>query len=74
MTTMPIEQSDGTLADLIEKLPPGEDVVLTRGGEPVATIRATPAPPRAPRRLGTLRGTVLSVSPDFDTVPEGFED
>ena len=72
MLTMPLEQTDQTLAEIVEKLPPGEEVVLTRGGEPVATIRAAAA--RGSRRLGTLKGSVVSVAPDFDDVPPGFED
>ena len=73
MPTMPLEQAPRALAEIIEKLPPGEDVVLTRGGVPVATIRA--APPATPgRRFGTLRGSIVSIAPDFDEVPSGFED
>ncbi len=74
MLTMPLEQADRALAEIVEKLPPGEEVVLTRGGEPVATIRAAPPAARGPRRFGTLRGSVLSIAPDFDDVPPGFED
>lgn len=72
MLTIPLEQTDQALAKIIEKLPPGEEIVLTRGGEPVATIRAATA--RGPRRFGTLKGSVLSIAPDFDDVPQGFED
>jgi antitoxin (DNA-binding transcriptional repressor) of toxin-antitoxin stability system len=61
------------LAELIGRLPPGEDVVLTRGGNPVATIRAISIASSTPRRLGTLKGSILSVSSDFDAVPDGFE-
>ncbi len=74
MPTMPLETADRSLAEIVENLPPGEDVVLTRGGRPVATIRATPAARSLPRRFGTLKGSVLSVAPDFDDVPDGFED
>jgi len=42
---------------------------------PVATIRATAFPtPRKQRQLGTLRGSVLYMAPDFDAIPEGFEE
>lgn len=74
MPTLPLEQAAGPLVDLVDRLPPGEEVVLTRGGKPVATIRAAPPAAATPRRLGTLRGSVLSMAPDFDVVPDGFED
>lgn len=75
MQTIPLEQAEGRLAEIIEKLPPGEEVVLTRDDKPVATIRATPTPPEpTPRKFGTLKGTILYIAPDFDAIPEGFED
>jgi antitoxin (DNA-binding transcriptional repressor) of toxin-antitoxin stability system len=73
MEMMPIEQAESHLREIIEKLSPGEEIVLTRDDKPVATIRAAP-PPRKPRRFGTLKGTVLYMAPDFDAIPEGFED
>ena len=74
MQTMPIEQAEGHLAEIIEKLPPGEEVVLTRDDKPVATIRTTPAPDPTPRKFGTMKGTILYIAPDFDDIPEGFEE
>jgi antitoxin (DNA-binding transcriptional repressor) of toxin-antitoxin stability system len=74
MPTMSLEQAPDALAEIIDRLPPGEEVVLTRGGQPVATIRAAPRPADGPRRFGTLRGSVLAITPDFDAVPDGFED
>jgi antitoxin (DNA-binding transcriptional repressor) of toxin-antitoxin stability system len=73
MQTLPIEQAEGHLREIIEKLSPGEEVVLTRDAKPVATLRAT-LPPREPPRFGMLKGSVLYIAPDFDAIPEGFED
>jgi antitoxin (DNA-binding transcriptional repressor) of toxin-antitoxin stability system len=74
MQTMPLDQADGHLVEIIAKLGPGEEIVLTHDDKPVATIRATPATPREPPRFGTLRGSILYIAPDFDAIPEGFED
>jgi antitoxin (DNA-binding transcriptional repressor) of toxin-antitoxin stability system len=49
-------------------------VVLTRDDKPVATLRTTPPSEPTPRKLGTLKGTILHIAPDFDAIPEGFED
>jgi antitoxin (DNA-binding transcriptional repressor) of toxin-antitoxin stability system len=75
MQTLTLEQAQSHLAEIIEKLAPDEEIVLTRDGKPVATIRAAqPRPARKPRQLGTLKGTVLHMAPDFDAIPEGFEE
>ena len=77
MQTMPLEQAEGHLAEIIEKLSPGEEIVLTRDDKPVATIKAAPSsesPARKPHQLGTLKGSVLYIAPDFDDIPEGFEE
>jgi antitoxin (DNA-binding transcriptional repressor) of toxin-antitoxin stability system len=77
MTTVTIEEAQSHLAEIINELAPGDEVVLTRENKPVATIRAAPATalsPREPPKLGTLKGTILNIAPDFDDIPEGFED
>ena len=74
MQTIPLEQAEDHLAEIVASLQPGEEVVLTDNGQPVAILRATPPTPRDPPRLGTLRGTILSIAPDFDDIPEGFEE
>jgi antitoxin (DNA-binding transcriptional repressor) of toxin-antitoxin stability system len=73
MQTIPLEQAEGHLAEIVAKLSPGEEVVLTRNDKPVATLRATPPTPREGPRFGTLKGSILYIAPDFDAIPEGFE-
>ena len=74
MQTITLEAAQSHLAEIIDKLTPGEEVVLTRDDKPVATIRATPPTPREPPRFGTLKGSILYIAPDIDAIPEGFED
>ncbi|MHB1421985.1 MAG: type II toxin-antitoxin system Phd/YefM family antitoxin [Gemmataceae bacterium] len=70
-----VQDAQGHLAEIIEKLPPGEEIVITRDDKPVATLRsAVPLPSRKPRQLGTLKGSVLYMADDFDAIPEGFEE
>jgi len=73
MANLTVDEAQAHLAEIIDRLTPGEEVVLTRGDKPVATIRATPPPPREAPRLGTLRGTVLSMA-HFDDPLEEFEE
>ncbi len=73
MQTMPLDQAEGRLVEIVERLAPGEEIVLTRDDKPVATIRATSAASREPPRFGTLKGSILSLAPDFDAIPKGFE-
>jgi antitoxin (DNA-binding transcriptional repressor) of toxin-antitoxin stability system len=72
MQTITLEEAQSHLAEIIAKLSPGEEVVLTRDDKPVATIKATPLALREPPRLGTLKGTILHIAPDFDAIPEEY--
>ncbi len=60
MQPIPIEQAEGRLAEIIEKLSPGEEVVLTRNDQPVARLIRTPNPgqPQPGRGKGML--TIIS--------------
>jgi len=72
MQTVSIQEAQTNLSELIEKLSPGEELIITRDETPVAVLRGTT--PLKPRQLGTLKGTVLYMAPDFDAIPEGFEE
>ena len=73
MQAMPLELAEGHLAEIIERLSPGEEIVLTRDDKPIATIRSTAQVLKQPR-FGTMKGTILHIARDFDAIPEGFED
>ena len=73
MTTVALKEAQSALADLIHRLAPGEEVVITENDQPVARLVPTPPIPRVARRqLGTMKGTVLSMAPDFDAPLEDF--
>lgn len=60
MQTIPVEQAEGHLAEIIEKLPPGEEVVLTRDNKPAARLIRTPNLRRPQPGLGKGMLTIVS--------------
>ncbi len=72
MTTITIAEAQANLADLIHALVPGEELTITENEQPVAKI-VTAQVPKTPQ-LGTLKGTVLYMAPDFDAPLEDFKD
>lgn len=73
MVIISIQEVQAQLIDLIHRLAPGEEVVITENAIPVARLLPVEtAPPRKPRQLGTLKGTVLYMAPDFDAPLEDF--
>ncbi len=74
MPTVSLEDAQARLAELIEHLRPGEEIVITRDQKPVARLIAEPGSGRPRRSLGTLKGTVRSVAPDFDAPLEDFKE
>jgi prevent-host-death family protein len=73
MSTVTIEEAQANLLDLIHKLQPDEEVVITENNQPVARLIAT-TPSQPVRQLGTLKGTVLHMTPDFDAPLEDFKE
>jgi len=75
MATVTIQEAQATLTDLIHRLSPGDEVVITENDQPVARLVPTvpSAPPRKVPQFGTLQGTVLSME-HFDDPLEEFEE
>ncbi len=75
MPTITIQEAQTRLAEIIHRLGPGEEVVITENDQPIARIVPTKAESRpTPRRLGTLKGTVLYMAPDFDAPLDDFKE
>ncbi|MBN1227772.1 MAG: type II toxin-antitoxin system Phd/YefM family antitoxin [Deltaproteobacteria bacterium] len=63
-----ISEAKAQLSSLIEKVIAGEDVVIEKGGEPVAKLVRYDR--KNERRLpGALRGKI-KIADDFDNLPE----
>lgn len=59
------------LSKLLERVEAGEEIVITRSGQPVATL--VPVQRKRKPNFGFARGT-FTVPENFDEIPEGFED
>lgn len=57
-------EAQAKLTDLIHRLAPGDEVLITDNDQPVARLVSTAAtPPKRPRQLETLKETVLFHGP-----------
>ena len=74
MTAISIREAQATLPELVHRLAPGQEVLLTEDDRPVAKLVATATEfPKAPQ-LGTQRGSVLYMAPDFDAPLDDFKE
>ncbi|MBI2149024.1 MAG: type II toxin-antitoxin system prevent-host-death family antitoxin [Acidobacteria bacterium] len=73
MPTMNIEEAQAHLAQIIESLNPGEPLIITKDGEPVATLTRPPAT-RWPCKAGSAKEIPHWMAPDFDAPIEDFRD
>ena len=73
MTSLPLQQVQAQLPELIRQLAPDGEVVITENDQPVARI-VPPLPVHPPRKLGSLRGTVSFLAMDFNAPLEQFKE
>lgn len=73
-TMMSVEEAQAKLKELIDKLAPGEEVILTENQQPVAKLigERLARPPRPAPGLG--KGSILYMAPDFDEPMEEFRE
>lgn len=69
---MTIEQASEQLAELVRKLAPGDEIVLTENDKPVARIVPNAAP--AKREAGAWKGKLEIVDDSDDWILEHFRD
>jgi antitoxin (DNA-binding transcriptional repressor) of toxin-antitoxin stability system len=77
MESVSIQEAQARLADLIHRLTPGDELVIIENEQPVARLLASTSSETSsdtPRRLGSLRGTVRYMAPDFDAPLEDFQE
>lgn len=74
MSSVTLEEAQSRLPELIANLTPGEELIITRDSEPVAKLTGQPTTSRPPRKLGTLKGTITYMAPDFDEPLDDFKE
>lgn len=72
MSMVTIAEAQANLPQFIHQLEPGQELVITEDNQPVAKIVSTVGM-KAPR-LGSLKGSVVYQSPDFDAPLEDFKE
>ena len=68
MVTVNVHEAKTHLSRLLAQVEAGEDVVIARGGEPVA--RLVPSQERGKRQFGALKGKIDLDDSFFDPLPE----
>ena len=74
MNMVTIEEAQAKLSELIDKLTPGEEVVITQNDQPVARLVGEPSHVRKPRQPGSAKGKILYMADDFDAPLEDFKE
>jgi len=72
MITIPLEEAQAKLAQLIDALAPGEVLAITRNNQTVAKLVGD-RPARSPRRPGNCEGKLILLSEDDDHLKD-FEE
>lgn len=70
MEAVSIHEAKTQFSRLVARAEAGEEIVVRRGGTPVAKIVAYHAP-TTPRRPGALKGQIV-IAEDFDETPAEF--
>lgn len=74
MPFVTLQEAQANLPELIEKLIPGEELVITQDERPVAKLTRQPRPSRKHRVPGTAKGKILFMADDFDEPLEDFKE
>ena len=74
MPTVTIQEAQARLSDLIHRLSPGDEVVITENDEPVAKLARIEPKTQWPCKAGSAKGTIHWMAPDFDAPLEEFKE
>jgi len=68
MTTVTLEEAQAKLAQLIEQLAAGEEVVITQDQQPIARLLAGEKAHHKPRKAGNCKGMLAIVADGGEAV------
>ena len=74
MTTVTIQEFQAQLPDLIRRLTPGDELVITDNNEPVATLARTKPKVQWHCKAGSAKDSIHWMAPDFDAPLEDFRE
>ena len=73
MSTLTLEEAQIRLKEVIAGIIPGEELVITQDGEPVAVLRRAPKK-SWPCKAGSYSKPGFWMAPDFDAPLEDFKE
>ncbi|MBE9530139.1 MAG: type II toxin-antitoxin system Phd/YefM family antitoxin [Proteobacteria bacterium] len=71
MQNIDINQAKKRLPELVEKTISGDEIIITKGGQPIAKLVGIPKREKQ-RQFGTAKG-LIKISDDFDKPLEDFQ-
>jgi prevent-host-death family protein len=76
MSTVTLEEAQAHLSELIDRLQPGETLVITRNQQPVAKLVSEAPKPALKQRPGPglCKGMITFIAPDFDAPLEEMKE
>jgi prevent-host-death family protein len=73
--TITVDEAQAKLKELIDKLAPGEEVIITDNQQPVAKLIRESSKPKSPRPgPGLGKGSIIYMAPDFDAPLEDMKE
>jgi len=73
MTVLTIQEVQAQLSDLIHRLSPGDEVLITENDERVAKLARTEFKKQWPCKAGSAKGKIW-IAPDFDEPLDEFKE
>jgi antitoxin (DNA-binding transcriptional repressor) of toxin-antitoxin stability system len=73
MSTLNLKDAQAHLPQIIAGLKPGEELVITQDGQPLAVLTRS-SRTSWPCKAGSAKGTTYWMAPDFDAPLEDFKE